>query len=299
MKIVKRGVVALVLAAGVTLTAAGQASAVPLPPLPEIPLPEIPLPQIPGLPAPPHITHELTDSFNAMEKNLRRDLPGRVGLAITPVSGSTPLSLGPLRTARAWSTMKVPLSIAAERAHGRAIHADQVPMIRSSDNPATERIYDALGSSSISSITAVLREGGDYRTHVASSADTPPSFPGYSSWRLDDQSVFAAHLPCLRDSARTMRLMSSVAGNQRWGVANLDKRRGVSTAVKGGWGPITGEAGPEMVRQLGVVTTDRGRFAVSLAAMPTSGSHAEAVRMLNRMGDWVGRNLAKMPVGRC
>lgn len=302
MKFVKRGLVAALLATGVTFTAAAPASAIPLPPieLPQIQLPDIPgLPQIPGLPPPPNVTRELTESYAAMERNLRKDIPGRVGVAITPVNGNSPLVYGSLRTARAWSTMKVPLSIAAERSLGGEIFEDQALAIQRSDNPATERLYDALGDRSISAITAVLREGGDRRTHVESSADDPPSFPGLSDWALTDQSVFSAHLPCLPGSARTMRLMSSVTESQRWGVAQLDRRPRVSTAVKGGWGPAAGNGGPEVVRQMAVVTTERGRFAVSMIAQASSGSHSEALRMLNRVGDWIGRNLGKMPVGRC
>ncbi|MFC3243803.1 hypothetical protein ACFOJ6_17395 [Gordonia humi] len=57
--------------------------------------------------------------------------------------------------------------------------------------------------------------------------------------------------------------------------------------------------GKYVVRQLGVVTTPRGAFAVSMAALPSSGSFEDGIAMLNRVGGWVGANLNKLPVGGC
>ena len=92
--------------------------------------------------------------------------------------------------------------------------------------------------------------------------------------------------------------MGAVASNQQWGVKTL-RTRGVRTAVKGGWGPASDATGKYVVRQLAVVTTPRGQLAVSMAALPRTGSFEDGTAMLDGLGRWIGANLSKLPVGRC
>ena len=263
-------------------------------------LPNLPIPHIPGLTPPPVSTPQLTKSFDRAARGIVKDVPGRLGVAITPVGGDATLSFGSLRTARAWSTLKVPVSIAAQRAHGAAVGADIAAAIRKSDNAAAEKLWGSLGGGqrSVDAVTAVIREGHDGTTHVNSEIDEPHSYPGATDWPLIGQSVFAAHLPCLPDSGPVLGHMRAVEANQRWGVKTL-RKKGVTTAVKGGWGPVSDATGKYVVRQLAVVTTPTGQFAVSMAALPKSGSFEDGTAMLTRVGRWIGANLAKLPVGRC
>ncbi|GEE00839.1 hypothetical protein nbrc107696_12850 [Gordonia spumicola] len=255
---------------------------------------------LPGLPnlgaTPPASRAQLAPSFT----KATRGLPGAVGLAITPVGSDQTMSFGSIKTARAWSTLKVPVSIAAERVNGSRVAPDIRAAIRRSDNDAAERLWDSMRTErrAVDEVTAVLREGHDTGTHVASQADRPASYPGATQWTLARQSRFGAHLQCMPDARRVLGHMAVVESNQQWGVQTL-KRRGVTTAVKGGWGPASDSTGKYVVRQLGVVTTPRGAFAVSMAALPTSGSFDDGTVMLNRVGTWIGANLSKFPVGAC
>ncbi len=282
---IRRGLVsscvAVVLAGGFAL-GAGAAGALPV-------LPNVNV-------TPPASKAKLSKSFT----RATRGLSGSVGLAITPVGGDSTMSFGPVRTARAWSTLKVPVSIAAERVNGPRVAGDVRAAIRRSDNTAAEDLWDSMRSNSraVDEVTAVLREGHDPRTHVASQIDRPSSYPGATQWTLARQARFGAHLPCLPDSSRVLGHMAAVESNQQWGVKIL-RQRGVSTAVKGGWGPVSDATGKYVVRQLGVVTTPRGAFAVSMAALPSSGSFDDGIAMLNRVGRWVGSNIGSMPVGTC
>ncbi|GAA4665912.1 hypothetical protein GCM10023197_21200 [Gordonia humi] len=276
--------------AGGAVAGAGSADAIPLPPLPN------PLPQLS-----PHASQvALIKSFNTRSKAITAAIPGRIGLSITPVGGDEAMNFGTVRTARAWSTLKVPVSIAAERANGKKVVADIRPAIRASDNDAAERLWASMDDdkTAVADVTAVLREGHDSVTRIRSSLSRPSSYPGATNWTLEQQSVFGAHLPCLPDSSRVLGYMRTVESNQQWGVKTM-RKRGVTTAVKGGWGPVNDATGKYVVRQLGVVTTPRGAFAVSMAALPSSGSFEDGIAMLNRVGGWVGANLNKLPVGGC
>ncbi|MBM7369019.1 hypothetical protein [Gordonia hydrophobica] len=279
----------------VTVAGAGVAQAAP-PPLPNV-LPKLPaLPPIPGLPTP---GVDLSKSFETMSAKVVKKTPGRIGVAITATGSGEPLFFGTVKTARAWSTLKAPVAVAAERKHVKNLVAMEDKSIRDSDNASAEAIWGALGSTqqAIDAVTAVLREGGDARTQIASELSRPRSYPGATQWATADQSVFAANLPCVADSHAVLRNMSRVGPNQQWGVAK--GRKGVDTAVKGGWGPVSDATGKYVVRQLATVTTSRGIVGVSLVAIPRSGTFEDGTAMLTSVGNWVQRNLKNLPAGQC
>ncbi len=275
---------------------AGSASAVPLPALP--PLPE---PFASWFTPPEPVDKKLAKSYAALQKSMKKSLPGQLGVAIVPVGSDQVISLGSLKAGRAWSTMKVPVSLAAQRERGPAVARMEDKAITFSDNDAAGELWGALGGgrASVDAVTAVLREGHDTRTHVSSEIDTPASYPGYTSWALRDQALFGAHLPCLPGSEHIIRLMSDVAPNQQWGIARVGRNKGAVTAVKGGWGPATSRTGGHLVRQLGIISTVDGQVTVSMAAIPRSGSFTDGTKMLTRLGNWLGKNLAELPKGRC
>lgn len=271
---------------------AGLAQAAPPPGLPNV------LPRIPGLPVPPQPV-DLGKSFNALTKSINKSVPGRVGVAITATGTGEPLFFGTVKTARAWSTLKAPVAVAAERANVKGLTPLETKAIRDSDNASAEAIWGSLGNTrqAIDAATAVLRDGGDFRTRIASELSSPKSYPGATQWATADQSVFAANMPCLDGADSVIKFMSSVGPNQKWGVAK--ERKGVQSAVKGGWGPVSDATGKYVVRQLGVITTDRGQVGVSLVAVPKSGSFSDGTAMVTRVGDWVQRNLKNLPAGQC
>ncbi|MFW0796251.1 hypothetical protein AAFP30_20730 [Gordonia sp. CPCC 205515] len=263
-----------------------------MPPLPE------PIAKLLTPPVPP--SKKLAGDFAVLQKSLRRSLPGQVGVAVVPVNSDRAISLGSLRTGRAWSTLKVPVSLAAQRKYGPAVAERENKALTLSDNDAAGALWGSLGGGrvSVDAVTKVLREGHDTRTHVSSEADRPASYPGYTQWALTDQARFGAHLPCMAGSETVIRLMSSVAPNQNWGATKLGHPEAV-TAVKGGWGPATDKSPGYLVRQLAIITTNRGQVAVSMAAVPRSGRFEDGTKMLNRLGAWLGRELATLPMGRC
>lgn len=220
-----------------------------------------------------------------------------VGVAVAPVgrSARATLVLGDRTPGVAWSTIKVPLAVAAERANGRS--AAESDAIINSDNAAAEQLWASLGSASEASqkVTAVLREAGDATTTVpATQLRAGFTVFGQTQWTLPAAAAFTAHLPCLSGTAHVISLMGQVAGNQQWGVEIMATPR--STAVKGGWGP--GADGSYLVRQLGLITfADGRRSAVAMSAV--GGSMSAGIAALNAVANWLNKNAAVLPRGSC
>ncbi|MGC4962356.1 serine hydrolase [Gordonia sp. DT218] len=220
-----------------------------------------------------------------------------VGIAMAPVGGDAvpELTLGD-RTARvAWSTIKVPLAVAAERAHGPS--SAEAAAIVNSDNASAEQLWSSLGSpvQAADAVTQVLREGGDSQTTVPSQA-LRPGFTtfGQTVWSLSSAATFMAHLSCLPGTDHVIDLMGRVAGNQQWGVESMPTP--ASTAVKGGWGP--GIADGYLVRQIALVRYRDGR-STAVAMSAVADSMVEGINALNDVARWLNAHIARLPRGRC
>ncbi|MFW0791187.1 hypothetical protein [Gordonia sp. CPCC 205333] len=257
----------------------------------------------PALRLPPTAQQKLTSSFSSLRKTMAKRKPtaGQIGVALVPVGGDNGLSFGPLKAGRAWSTFKVPVSLASQRRNGVAVAGAEAKAIMLSDNDAASDLWGSLGGSrqAVDAVTGILREGHDAVTRVSSELDLPKSYPGYTQWALIDQARFGAHLPCMSGAEHIVRLMSSVAPNQQWGVAKVGRSQGATTAVKGGWGPVSDTRQGYIVRQIALINTTRGQVAVSMAAIPRSGSFDDGKRMLTQIGGWLSKNMASLPFGQC
>ncbi|MBM7369018.1 hypothetical protein [Gordonia hydrophobica] len=235
---------------------------------------------------------KLSASFAALEKTLSAP----VGLALVPVGGGDVVTFGDQTTGVAWSTSKVPLAVAADRANG--VTDAETSAIVNSDNAAAETLWASLGTpaQAAAAMTAVLREGGDSTTTVPSARRRSEfSIFGQTEWALRDAATFAAGLPCLRGTTHVLSLMENVAGNQQWGLKAIEKR---TSSVKGGWGPTAGSG--YLVRQLGVLTLRDGRqVGVAMSTQTTAGSMEPGAAVLSAVGRWMSQHLAALPAGRC
>ncbi|MEB3021712.1 hypothetical protein [[Mycobacterium] crassicus] len=221
-------------------------------------------------------------------------IPASIGIAYAPVGQNGAGTLGNLQNGVAWSTIKVPLAIAAIHANSPNAQDLAARAVTASDNDAAEKLWSQLGPApqAAQQVQAVLRAGGDTGTAVESRRLRPEfSAFGQTQWPLARQAVFAAHLPCMPVAAPVYSLMRNTVPDQRWGLAGID------APTKGGWGP--GPGGGYLVRQFGVVGTPNGQLAVALAAQPNNGSFDSGVAALNQMTDWLKANAAQLPGGRC
>jgi hypothetical protein len=228
----------------------------------------------------------MADSPLALEASFERlsaTVPATVGIAIASPDAAVVHSLGSWSTGVAWSTIKVPLAVAALRANRSHAKDLVVKAITKSDNPASEELWSQLGEPAAAArrLQAILEESGDTAT-VVESQRIRPGFTafGQTQWTLARQARFAAQLPGLPGAACVIDHMRHLATDQRWGLA----AKGI--AAKGGWGP--GSPGADyLVRQFGILPTETGHLGVALAAETSDGMFATGIDVLNRMTDWL------------
>ncbi|WP_309234493.1 hypothetical protein [Nocardia sp. XZ_19_385] len=221
---------------------------------------------------------------------------GRVGLAIMPVGGGKMTVLGDWTSGIAWSTIKVPLAIAALRHDPEGVLSDVEAAITWSDNGAADALWASLGAGAeaAKAVQEVLDEAGDDDTDIAAShTQLDLSAFGATEWTLTDQVKFAAKLPCLAESGTVTKLMGEITPEQAWGLGKLD-----DVEFKGGWGPDD-DTGIYTVRQFGLVPTKSGRVAIAVAAQADSGTYEDATAMLDDLAELLDRHLGELRGGKC
>jgi hypothetical protein len=206
--------------------------------------------------------------------------PANVGIAIARPDRT--YSLGQWSSGVAWSTIKVPLAIAALRHDRLRAKNLVVKVITESDNAASEQLWSRLGEPAEAArrVQAIIGECGDDAT-VVESRRLRRGFTafGQTQWTLDRQARFAGQLPLIPDAAAIIDLMRQLTASQRWGLA----AKGL--AAKAGWGP--GVHGDYLVRQFGIVPTPSGQWGVALAAEADDGVFETGIEVVNMLADWV------------
>jgi hypothetical protein len=241
----------------------------------------------------PSLANPSSDPLEASFSEFSSTISGQVGVAIATDNGVR--SFGSWTVGPAWSTIKVPLAIAALR-HSKEEASPLVPLvIQESDNPAAEKLWAQLGTpeEAAQAVGAILSEGGDTATTVESERKRPDfSVFGQTEWSVGDQATFMAALPCLPSSEPVLTDMKKLAGNQQWGLA----LRG-DTSVKGGWGPSP--EGAYLVRQVATITSAGGNIGVALSALPQDGSFDSGVAQVGKLAEWVGEHLDAFTPKKC
>lgn len=234
-----------------------------------------------------------TDPGPALDR-IAAELPEGAGVAVAPVgSPEAARGTGSHTTGPAWSSSKVPLSLAALRANPDVTPAVQ-SALQSSDNQAAETLWNGLGGGqqAASAVEAILRETGDPTTTVPAERKREGfSVFGQTEWALADQARFGAALPCRADAAEVLEPMTHVDASQQWGLGSLP-----GAAFKGGWGPLDSGSG-YLTRQFGVIPTSHGRVAVAIAI--AGPPFEQGTGELTRIAGLVGRELEALPAGEC
>lgn len=242
-------------------------------------------------PAPAALSASATKASFAKVQARLNGPAGVVVFVVGAAEDEQPLiQVGSFTTGVAWSTSKVPVTVAAlARSSSSTTRSRARAAITRSDNTAAKRLRESLGSApkADARIQAVIRAAGDRRT-VVGTKKTPP---GLTPWRLDDQARFAAGLACLPQGKATVKLMGEVIPEQRFGLGRLK-----GSAIKGGWGPVSNGY---LTRQLAIITmADGTQFGVSVAVRTVKGFD-RGKSDLARVADWVAPQLAARDGGRC
>jgi hypothetical protein len=227
---------------------------------------------------------------------LETQLQAVAGIAVSAVGdGQTPMMFGQWQSGPAWSTIKVPLIIAALREERPPEVTDAMTAaITESDNAAAESIWASLGDpvNAARKVDAVLRETGDPTTVQSQRVRPEFSAFGQTEWPLTDQVRFTSVAVCDKANAPVFALMGQVESDQRWGIGALPDSR-----FKGGWGPSP--TGSYLVRQMGVLAGPTGMIAVALAAQPASGKLEDGIAALTEMATWLTAHMSALPTGQC
>lgn len=213
--------------------------------------------------SPPH-----TSDLESVTMAIAAELGVRLSLSWNDDEGGVS-TVGTLDDQPAWSTIKVPLALAAVDA-GLAdkMSRDIQAALRSSDNTAADNLWTALGTDNhdrATAVTAVLRNAGDTGTTVPSTRLYKPySVVGQTQWTTAAQVGFLNQLPCWTGADRIVANMTAVEPGQRWGLGKLH-----GAVFKGGWGPT--RTGGYTVRQLGwFVDADGARVPLAMAVRASS-----------------------------
>ncbi|SFN21239.1 Uncharacterised protein [Nocardia asteroides] len=245
----------------------------------------------------PGLSIMLPDSLAAEFTQLQSQLPGQVGMALMPVGGGRMTIYGDWTTGIAWSTIKVPLAVAALRHdQDQSIFEMAQAAITVSDNDAAAALWESLGDGeeAAEAVQEVLDEAGDISTGKANlRTELDYTSFGGTEWSLANQVRFASRLPCLPETEIVTRLMGEITPEQGWGLGLLD-----GTEFKGGWGPDD-DTGIYTVRQFGLVPVGSGQLAVALAAQADSGTFDDTTALLDRMALLLSRHLGELRGGVC
>jgi hypothetical protein len=227
------------------------------------------------------VQHRIESSFH----ELSAAVPATVGIAIDSAWHGPALSVGTWSTGAAWSTIKVPLAIAAVRA-GSGGPDLVAKTIADSDNAAAEELWSRLGNPADAAqhVQAVINDP----TTVVESRRLRPEYTafGQTQWSLVRQAHFAALLPQIPDASGIIDLMHNLCPDHCWGLATK------GFAAKGGWGP--GIAERYLVRQFGIVPVQGGHVGVALAADAHDGEFKTGVDVVNGLADWLVEHLAEL-----
>jgi hypothetical protein len=240
----------------------------------------------------PPVPSALAADFARLETQLH----AVAGIAVSAVGeGQNPMTLGKWQSGPAWSTIKVPLIIAALREQQPSTLTDAMAdAITGSDNAAAESIWATLGDpvTAAHKVDAVLRETGDPTTVQSERVRPEFSAFGQTEWPLTDQVRFISVAVCDKANAPVFALMGEVQSDQGWGIGTLPGSR-----FKGGWGPSL--SGSYLVRQVGVLAGPTGMIAVAMAAEPASGKFDDGVVALTEMATWLTAHLSALPASHC
>ncbi len=225
------------------------------------------------------------------------ELNANVGVVLTAVGdGTPPVALGTWTHGPAWSTIKVPLSIAALRESPAAGVTDAMrgAIIRS-DNAAADQVWQSLGTPDVA---AKRGGGGAERCGCSCHGSSRANSTGIQCVRPDRLVV---------DGPGPLLVVGEVHGGDRAdlrpdGAGRRATNSGASESstkweIKGGWGPSA--SGKYLVRQMGVVDTPQGETAVAIAAEPASGSFGDGTQVLTTVANWLKDHSSDLPGGQC
>ena len=215
--------------------------------------------------------------IQAQLDRLVADVVGRHGGRVAVSVGG--FTAGDNSPVPAFSTMKVPLSIAALR-QDQSMYPDAEIAVTRSDNPAAHRMFARVPAAGYE---RVIQEAG-------SRTSTPVSARMSTLWTTSDQADFASGLRCVPGHEPVLDMMGRIVDYQHWGLGRIEGAR-----FKGGW--YTYQGG-HLARQFGLIPGPNGDIAVAITAHNTKG-YDGSFRVLDELADGLAAMRGDLPTARC
>ena len=212
-------------------------------------------------PSAPNPDSVRTQLDRAVEKTARK-YHAKVGVAIS--AGNDTIAVGDKGKGPVWSTIKVPIAIAALKDGADKSLVDLA--IKESDNDAAYSLWSQVQwhEGSADKAVEVLLE--DYGSH----ADIHDTAFGYSTWSLKDQAVFGAELPCIEEADYVHKVLKDIVSWQKIGLSKEERTR-----AKSGWG-LDEDEDEYTYRQFGVHEVTGKRVGVALSVVTDGEDYAKA-----------------------
>ncbi|WP_349887588.1 hypothetical protein [Corynebacterium sp. KPL2850] len=195
----------------------------------------------------------ISNDLDRAVKTVSKDYDAKVGVAIS--AGEQKISAGDKGEGPVWSTIKVPIAIAALQDGADPSLVDLA--IKESDNDAAYALWSQVqweeGVAS-EAVEKLLREHG-------SKASIDDDGFGYSTWPLQEQANFGAQLPCIKEAEYVHEVLNDIV---EWQNVGLSKH--TSTRAKSGWG-LDENSDDYTFRQFGVHEKDGKRVGVALSVV--------------------------------
>lgn len=202
-----------------------------------------------------------TQLDRAVDKTAKK-YHAQVGVAIS--AGDDTIAAGDKGEGPVWSTIKVPIAIAALKDGADKSLVDLA--IKESDNDAAYTLWSQVQWHEGSADKAV----GDLLDDYGSHADIHDTAFGYSTWPLRDQAVFGAQLPCIEEADYVHKVLKDIVS---WQKVGLSKEK--QTRAKSGWG-LDEEENEYTYRQFGVHEVAGKHVGVALSVVTDGENYAQA-----------------------
>lgn len=212
-------------------------------------------------PSAPNPDSVRTQLDRAVEKTTRK-YHAKVGVAIS--AGNDTIAVGDKGKGPVWSTIKVPIAIAALKDGADKSLVDLA--IKESDNDAAYSLWSQVQWHEGSADKAVEELLEDY----GSRADIHDTAFGYSTWSLKDQAVFGAELPCIEEADYVHKVLKDIVSWQKIGLSKEERTR-----AKSGWG-LDEDENEYTYRQFGVHEVTGKRVGVALSVVTDGEDYAKA-----------------------
>ena len=216
------------------------------------------------------------DGLSDAAKDIETNTNTQVGVAV--YDGETDVYAGSVGVMPAWSTIKVPIAVAAQEYceyDDETLQDLTSASIEWSDNDSATSLWTCIGPDEEAS-----RIVGEEISKGGMSVEVEPYF-GTTPWPVPAQARYAHHLGSLPDNHPVITEMHKIDPEHSYGLGTID-----GLPFKGGWSDA--DDGSWHSRQLGFTTVDDKIYGIAIAARSVDGSEADCQEALGEIAGFLG-----------